>query len=252
MIQVDRVNEDGYRTLLGIAGDSPQFFTDPDLERLRQEMTERAETEDLWGRPIQLGCSLDSLNDVEERGPDTDYHYAKIIRQALEGLSFLDVSDELFWASINCFTIAEYVPTRWSTSNIRNTNPTNFVNAHWLKTGSRGRESNASARLWWLGEIAERVARFSQHNSDELLGAMANNVNLYHQTLARPYLMANPRIVAAIYDLALDGNEHLFQTAYANQLFKSLNLRAGATALDMMDDDELRDVVEEAKPPKGM
>ena len=252
MTQIERVNEDGYRSLLGIASDSPHFFTDPDLGRLRHEMIERAETDNLWSQPIPLGRSLDSLNDVEERGPGTDYYYAKIIRQALDGLSLLDVADELFWASINCFTIAEYVPTRWSTSNTRNTNPTNFVNAHWLKSGSKGRESNAAARLWWLGEIADRVAQFSQHDSDELLKAMANNVNLYHQTLARPYLLANPRLVAAIYDLALDENKHLFQTAYANQLFKSLNVRAGATALDMMDDDELRAVVEEAKPPKEM
>ncbi len=253
MIHVDRVNENGYRALLGIASDSPQLFTTPNLERLRDEMINRADTEDLWSQqPISLNCSMNSLNDIVERGPGTDYQHAKIIRQALHGLSFVDLTDELFWASINCFALTDYVPIRWSTSNTRNTNPTNFINSHWLKTGSKGRESNASARLWWLGEIAERVARFSQHNTGELLDAMANNVNLYHQTLARPYLLANPRLVAAIYDLALDGNEHLFQTAYANQLFKSLNLRAGATALDMMDDDELRAVVEEAKPPKEM
>lgn len=251
MIQIDRVNESGYRTLLGIANDSPQLFTKPDLNRLRQEMVDRADTEELWAEPINITRSIDSLNDLEERGPDTDVHYAKIIREALDGLSLVDVADELFWASINCFSISEYVPVRWSTSNTRNTNPTNFVNAHWLKSsGAKGRESNAAARLWWLGEISNRASRFSQHSADRLLEAMANEVNLYHQTLARPYLLANPRLVAAIYDLALDYNEHLFQTKYANQLFKSLNLRAGATALDMMDDDELRSVVEEAKPPK--
>lgn len=79
---------------------------------------------------------------------------------------------------------------------------------------------------------------------------MSNNVNFYHQTIDRTYLAANPRLLAAMYDVFLDGNEHLNVTKNANAMLKSLNIRAGATALDMMDYDELRAVIEEAKPPK--
>ena len=58
-------------------------------------------------------------------------------------------------------------------------------------------------------------------------------------------------MLAVPYDVFLDGNEHLNVTKAASDMLKSLNIRAGANALDMMDYDELRGIVEEAKPPKG-
>lgn len=251
MNKIEIVNENGYRALRNLADKRPRLFTTPNTDMLRKEMVREAGTEDVVKDTISMRCSLDPLNEVDRAGPNTDYYYSKIVRRALADISPADVADELFWASINCFAIADYVPMRWGTSNTRKTNPEEFVDRHWLKGGPDGREANAAARLWWLGEISERVAGYSTHSADKLLWAMANNVNLYHQTLARRYLLANPRLVAAIYEIAMDGNDYLYQTAYANQMFKSLNIRAGATALDMMDNDELRAVVEEAKPPKG-
>lgn len=250
MNTVQIVNDRGYKALRNLAASQPTVFMEADEERLRQAMVKEAGTDQVWDRTIPLRCSLAPLNELEQSGPSTDYHYSQIVRQALADISLADAAAELFWASINCFTIADYVPRRWATGITSRTKMENFVDSHWLRAGSDGRESNAAARLWWLGEISERVARHSKYSPIELLDAMANNVNLYHQTLARPYLLANPRVVAAIYETAMDGNEHLYRTDYANPLFKSLNLRAGATALDLMNDDELRAVVEEAVPPK--
>lgn len=81
---------------------------------------------------------------------------------------------------------------------------------------------------------------------------MANNVNLYHQLLARPVLISRPRLLAAIYEVFLeDGNDYLRSTKYANELIKGLNLRAASVSFDLMTTEELRQVIEEAKPPKG-
>ncbi len=251
MKKVDIVNESGYKALLNLAKEQPDLFKIPNTDNLCAAMTQEAGTENVWGQSISFDCSLNPLNELMKEGPDTDSYYARIMRKALTNLQTTDFANELIWASINCFIIPKYVPIRWATSNIANTNPSSFVERHWLKSGPDGRESNAAARLWWLGELSERAAPFSQHNADKLLDTMANNVNLYHQCLARRYLIANPRLLAVIYDVALDGNDHLFQTKYATELFKSLNLRAGATAFDFMDDDDLRGVVEEAIPPKG-
>ncbi len=250
MNAVQIVNDRGYKELRNLAASQPSLFMESDAERLRQAMVKEAGTDQVWDRTIPLRCSLEPLNDLDKSGPSTDYHYSQIMRQALTDISPADTASELFWASINCFAIADYVPERWKTGITAKTKMENFVDSHWLKAGSNGREANAAARLWWLGEISERVAQYSKYSPLELLDTMANNVNLYHQTLARPYLIANPRLVAVIYETAMDGNEHLYQTIYANSLFKSLNLRAGATALDLMDDDELRTVVREAVPPK--
>lgn len=250
MNDIQLVNESGYKALRALARRDPQLFTSPDKKRLRDEMIKEAGTESVWRQPLKANCSLEPLNSISEEGPGTDAYYTKTVRMALADISLADAADELLWASINSFVIADYVPRRWATSNTRYKNPESFVDNHWLKGGPAGRQSNAAARLWWLGEISERVSKYSKYSSDELLSAMASNVNLYHQSLDRRYLIANPRLIAVIYEVALEGNEHLFQTAYANQLFKSLNLQAGATALDLMDDDELKSVVVEATPPK--
>lgn len=251
MPEIEMVNENGYKALRNLASRQPTLFTEPDVGRLRQEMEREAGTPDVWREPMRIAHPLDSLNKNKDKGPGTDARFSKIMRQALADISIIQAADELLWASINCFAIADYVPPRWATSNIRHSNPERFVDLHWLRGGPDGRQDNAAARLWWLGEISDRVSRYTnKHTSDELLNAMAGNVRLYHQTLDRRYLLANPRIVAAIYEIALDGNDHLYQTGTASNLFKSLNVRAGATALDFMEDDELRALVRECVPPK--
>ena len=251
MNEIKRVNENGYKALRTLARNQPHLFMTPDPGRLEEEMVNTADTLDVWGQPLAAGCSLAPLNELQDSGPETDYHYAKIVRQALDGISLADAADELLWASINCFAIADYVSVRWLTGLTSKTNLSKFVDDHWLRGDTEGRRANAVARLWWLGELSSRVSQRSQYSADEILNAMANNVNLYHQTLSRRYLLANPRVVAAIYEVALNGNTHLFQTRYATQMLSSLNVRGGASALDLMDDDEIRQVVEEAVPPKG-
>lgn len=242
------INETGYKALQSLAQRSPRLFTVPDIDLLQASMLTEVGTSDVWRQTIVLECSLSPLNGIEEKGPESDAHYSKIIRQALSGIDIADGSDRLLWASINCFAIADYVPIRWETSNIRHSNPEGFVNMHWLKWGSSARQDNAAARLWWLGELSKRVSRHSKYSADDLLDAMANNVNLYHQTLSRPRLLANSKLVAVIYEFAIEGNAHLYQTKYANAMYKSLNARYNAATLASMNLSELRAVVADAVP----
>ena len=80
---------------------------------------------------------------------------------------------------------------------------------------------------------------------------MAQNVNLYHQLLARPNLLARSRLVAFIYEVFLEpGNDYLGITRYANEMLTSLNLTAAQESLDFMDMNELRKTVEGVIPPK--
>ena len=245
------VNEEGYKALRNLALTSPESFIAPNLQQLTEQMINEAGTESVWGPNLEIKAELQSLNSETQSGPRMDAVHARTMRAALSGLSPANASDGLLWASLNCFALANYVPVRWQTSNTKESKPANFVEDHWLQyKGSDGRKWNAAARLWWMGELSERIARYSENTVDELLDVMSNNVNFYHQTIDRPYLAANPRLLAAMYDVFLDGNDHLNITKNANAMLKSLNIRAGATALDMMDYDELRAVIEEAKPPK--
>ena len=246
------VNDDGYKALRRLAETKPECFTNPAGLELDQMMVVEAGTDEVWGPNLELHDDMASLNEETEAGPRRDAIHAKTMRSVLVGLTPASASNEYLWASINCFAIPQYVPVRWGTSNNKVTKPSNFVVDHWIQySGSDGRKWNAAARLWWMGELAARIVPYSEHSADELLTTMAGNVNFYHQTIDRTYLAANTKLLAVLYDVFLDGNEHLNVTKAVSDMLKSLNMRAGANALDMMDYDELRGIVEEAKPPKG-
>lgn len=254
MRNIQLVNDSGYSALMTLAESEPQLFVEGKPDELRRRMEETGHTEHgsnavLYGEWLPMSVSPVELNYLQERGPGSDAEYAPIIRRAV-GSSVVRAADRLLWATINCFELSQYVPVRWQSSHLEQATE-NFVYRRYLQyTGSDGRIWNAAARLWWLGEMAARAAEHSAHSYDDLLTAMAGNVNLYHQTIYRTFLSANPRLLAAVWDTFLDGNDHLKTTANASALMKSLNLRAATLSFDFLESDELRQVVEEAKPKK--
>ena len=255
MPEIQLLNDSGYYALLSLAESDPQLFVQGDPAELRRRMERAGRVEhgpdaELYGEPLVLPVSLSDLNRLQRGGPSSDAEYAPILRQAA-GRNVSQVANPLFWATLNCFDLPQYVPVRWESSNLKQAS-TNFVRRHWLQySGSDGRKWNAAARLWWLGEMATRAAEYSKHSQDDLLTEMAGNVNLYHQTIDRTFLSSNPRLLAAVWDVFLDDNEHLRTTKDANELMTALNLRAATLSFDFLDYNELRAVVEEAKPPKG-
>lgn len=247
------ISDDGYQILEGIALTDPGLFFGGKL--LIEKMEDLADNLGKFPyakKSINLETSLAPLNQIREDGPGTDADNAPILRQALSSVSPAEASDGLLWASINCFALSPYIPVRWGTSKLKQDDLKNtaFVKRHWLWQGTAGRTWNASARLWWLAELATRASEYSRNSVETLLEAMGNNVGLYHQLTSRTFLAANPQVVAAIYDVALDGSRHVFEKAYANQLMKALNMRAGNISFDVFDYDELYTIVESCLPPK--
>ena len=255
MPEIRLLNDSGYDALVTLAESEPQLFIqgNPDELRRRMERTGRVEhgmDAELYGERLNMPVPLSDLNRLQSKGPGSDAEYAPVMRQTL-GSSIVQVANPLLWATLNAFELPDYVPVRWESSNLNQVS-TNFVYRHWLQySGSDGRKWNAAARLWWLSEMAVRAAEYSKHSQDDLLSAMAGNVNLYHQTIDRTFLSSNPRLLAAVWDVFLDGNEHLRTTKDANELMTALNLRAATLSFDFLGYDELRAVVEAAKPPKG-
>ncbi|MDE2787155.1 MAG: DUF6339 family protein [Chloroflexota bacterium] len=254
MPEIQLLNDAGYNALLTLAESEPRLFIQGDPDELRQRMEQAGREEhgpdaELYGARLNMSVPLADLNRLQKGGPNTDAMYAPIMRSAI-GTSVVQAADSLLWATINCFELPKYVPVRWQSSNL-NQATYNFVHRRYLQySGSDGRKWNAAARLWWLGEMATRAAEHSKHSQDDLLAEMARNVNLYHQTIDRTFLSSNPRLLAAVWDVFLDGNEHLRTTKDANELMTALNLRAATLSFDFLDYDELRAVVEEAKPKK--
>ena len=254
-MELHLINDAGYEALQELAESEPQLFVAGNSAQLRGAAEDKAREVngtdvEMYGEKLDLRASLEEMNRLMLEGPGSDAEYATMVRSAL-GTSLVQAASRLLWATINCFELPQYTPIRWRSSNLSQSVSTEFVELHWLRySGSNGRKSNAAARLWWLAEMASRAAEFSEHSYHELLSAMAGNVNLYHQTIDRPYLSSNPRLLAAVYDVFLGGNDHLRTTKDASRLMMALNVRAATLSLDFLDYDELRDVVEEAKPPK--
>ena len=249
---IPRLSEHGYRILDELAQTRPSLFIESATDELQRRLEVDANKEGespYQAQKLELEVSLHPLNYIEQPGPDTDAHYAPLLRQAVDGITPAQAADDLLWASINCFVISPYVSLRWSTSNLKNSNPGNYVRDHWLWK-SRPRISNASARLWWLAERASRASEHSIHSSEVLLESMAGNVGLYHQLSDRAYFAASPIVVAAIYDVVLAGNEYVYQRPTANELLKSLNIKAGNMSFDILNYNELYELVEESLPPK--
>ena len=250
----------GHRTLLAIAAERPQLFMNYDIgpDTLETEMKE-IESEPIWAGFKSLNRPIDELNEISESGPGADYYHSKIIRDALGGLTPKEYSDELLWASINCFPLAKYTAVRWHftprrsiKSNRNVSDMTKFVQSHWLRCPSDGRRANASARLFWLCELSKRFApESSRLNEDEMLQFLSGNVNVYHQILSRPYLLGVPRLIGKIIDaICENGNEYLKQTKNISDLLMAINIRGGAQSIDMMGEEELGQLVRESLPPK--
>lgn len=254
MLTIPRLSDQGYRILDELARTDPGLFigsaTDELQQRLEADAKKEGETPYQANNKLELEVPLNPLNYIEQPGPDTDAHYAPLIRQAVGGITPAQAADDLLWASINCFAVSPYISVRWKTSNLRNSNPAKYVRDHWL-WNSRPRISNASARLWWLAERANRASEYSIHSPETLLESMADNVGLYHQLSDRPYFAASPVLVAAIYDVVLAGNEYVYQRPTANKLLRTLNMKAGNMSFDILDYYELYEIVESSLPPLG-
>ena len=248
------INDAGLAILEELAQKEPTLFLAADPDALKARLETLAETNDIWDGELDLRSGLLELNKIDVPGPETDSRFAPLVRHAVPHLPPAEGLNEYRWATINCFVIPEYVTKRWSNALPRDKNRIpNFVASHWLDGGKVGAiRANAIARLWWLGEFSERAAKHSAlYDNDDFREAMAGHVNLYHQFLSRPNLISRDKLITAVYEVFLDDNDYLDTTKYASQLMSELNSRAAEVSLDFMEVPELKEVVEEAKPPKG-
>lgn len=195
------VNDNGISALKHLARENPELFVNADPTALVRAMEKQDNSNDLWGHALDLREDISALNGITQAGPGTDAQYARVVRSALGHLTPADGLDEYRWATINCFVVPQYVAVRWQSSaqsSDREKLP-NFVTSHWLDGGVvSARRANAVARLWWLGEFSDRAAKHSElYSANEILDAMAHNVQLYHQLLSRPNLLSRSRLIAA-------------------------------------------------------
>lgn len=256
---IQALTERGYSILEDIAKTDPHLFVNAKTYILKQEMKTQLKAstvpdEELFdkGRAWTPKKSLDGITTTIV-GPGEDYKNAKYLREALPDMTPADMADPKVLASINCFHLQKYVDKRWQSSRTAQSKEKDekvrYVRAHWLAVQNVDiKESNAVARLWWLYEFANRAAKHSKQNADELLHAMANKATLYNSLVDYTYLMSSDKIRAAILDISTEiglGNERNIKKTLGQ-----LNRIAGGIGLDILSKKAIRDKVEGALPPK--
>lgn len=140
-----------------LAYTAPHLFFEANMIQFKNELDELAaqrEVSPYDSRNIKLVAPLDYLNQLKQKGPGSDFHYAQVIHRALVDNPPEYMNQGWFWSSINCFVLSSYVSMRWDSA-LRRSNPGKFVKRHWLWIGSHGRLWNGSARLWWLASTLE-------------------------------------------------------------------------------------------------
>ncbi|MCY3579195.1 MAG: DUF6339 family protein [bacterium] len=250
----------GYNILKNIAHEQPSLIRTGTAEDLYDEMRRRHTgpsdnysaplfSERSW--PIQMDLSNLMADPVP--GPSHDAVHAEWIYKALPTVTTADMSDQRILSAINCFHLPGYSNIRWKSSRKLwdSTDPvvqTKFTINHWL---GDSKESNTVARLWWLYAFAQQAAAYSEHDTSTLLEAMANHVSFYHQLMRRKYLRASPRIRASILDVSIqNGLLYKNNTAETSRMMQALNLTAGGIGLDILSDNDLREVIKGVMPPK--
>lgn len=253
------LTDSGYAFLEDIAEKNPALFRSSNSELLKTELeNRRKKSAEESTSPFNEKKewmpqnSFDIFNRSAIAGPELDAKHARHLRRVLPTITSADMSDKRVLASICCFHISNYIDKRWASSELSKSNElekqVKFVKLHWL---GNDKESNALARLWWLYEFADRTAKYSKYEADELLEKMSNNVNFYHQILRRKYLMASDRIRSAILDVAIEtGLADRNKTGEVSSTMRQLNRVAGGISLDILSDEELREQVEGALHPK--
>ena len=91
---------------------------------------------------------------------------------------------------------------------------------------------------------------YSEHDAETLRFTLAHNPSFYHRLLYRPLLLRMPKLAAAVCDLALRGNEHLYQQKHIDVLVKKLLDIAANSSLDLMPPERIREIVRDNAPKK--
>ena len=246
------INDAGYRALYELAVAEPDLFLEPNPALLIERVKMAAGLDEVFGGDLPIACSMSGLNGIADLGlggnpSQSDVQYGLIVRDALQSLTPRQAAERRVWASINCFILSDYVPVRWPTSNLKRGDHASHIASHWLKLD---REKNAAGRLWWQAEIARRMQPFSEHDAETLRLVLANNPSFYHRLLYRPLLLRMPKLAATVCDLALRGNEHLYQQKHLDVLVKKLLDIAANSSLDLMPTEQLQQIVRDNAPKK--
>ena len=228
-----------------------KVITTESLERLRLAVTKKPTlidigfsdlTEDMrlkfveFNAPIEINGNL-IVPEGFKQEENKDTENCQIILLILKGLTPAQATDERLWVQL-CFEhFPDYSRQRWPLSKAKTAE--NHVNDHWFAKTNRNRmRDNAVSRLWWMGQIAQKVPNYSM---EQVLQILFFNSDYRSSLLERTSSANSLNVLASILKISKDAFDrgHEFDRDKFRIFMKKVDFLGKKTLMGSLEIDEL-------------
>ncbi len=237
-VPVHRLSDTAFRTLINVAGNTPELWTDPDTDFAAVLAANGIEDplEPATGVRARAPIHLEPTASGAPRGADRQ---ALRFYANLQGMTPAKAADPNLWAWFNHFALHRYGIVRWPRRG--ETHLTQHIKLHWL-TETRGTlyESNIAGRTWWLADTCLKAERHGGGAFDaaQALALFSGMAERYHYAM-RFGFMRNPWVTAEYVRLLLHEAQGI-NSKGIRLLIQQINHEAGVRLIDSLSPEQLR------------
>lgn len=237
---LERLTQVAYNYLWQLSEDSPQLWTnlETDFEALLIEqglpiceaVPNVQHTQTILSVPDKAKEKIRTLPRADKQ--------AWPFYQSFTNMNSVIATDSRIWAKFSHLDYHQFTLDRFPPKK----NLTSWVRSHWFaETNKRPYSMNATARLWWIGHIAETSSYYSNgsYTPEEVVEHFAENPQRFHVLLFYPVLQEGPILAEFIRILLKDARE-ASKTGY-ELIASRINLFAGNRLLGCVPQMELRE-----------
>ena len=242
-----RLTDSGRNALLQLADEKPELWQDPDAEfdaELRNRgVTNYAEETGVISNGIIELPNGSGYNRAERSKMDRN---APAFCDILLDLSPKQAADGRLWEWLTHFRLHRYAWQRWP--QVNNANVKEHIKLHWfVRDENRDLyQNNTASRTYWVGTIADRIAKESRGTlaRQEVADHLSENPITYHNIM-QSSLTNNPRIAALVIEALMTPDRGKGLSSRGSiALWKQLNLSAGKILPESLNDQEWADIID--------
>jgi len=209
-------------------------------EYLHGDFKEYINNEEFTHQHDGQSFNVDKLNSISG-GRDDDAKNARIIFDALEGLSPFLAKDMRFWAYLSHTYLFEYVKERWPIKEewTREQKLHHIRTHYFVLNKSYDREierDNAVSRLWWTAFIAKKMPKIE---FSEAINMLFRDLDVLSSMFGRPSLSTNKNLLFSVMNRMNESQNNdraLIKNRIYRNFFKDINIFGGSRIIPAMSD----------------
>lgn len=190
-----------------------------------------------------------NINNLTLEDPDQNEEHETIntikVHKALKALTPIQAADERLWSYLSHENFWKYMRKRWPIEDANNEVSRVSERYFFVTNANRALVRHGIARLWWYGYYAYDSS--NKENPYWLVNTLVKNHSAAQDLLERSF-SNNKNIVLAVLKLVkeMEGSEHDIQKRPVfRELIKHFNIKGGASVLDMLDSDDIKEILKE-------